>query len=97
MPFRALAFLVPPLKASRYPAAFVLLALFAAALGASYLLLAGLPLDYFLIPLLPLSCALANLLFGIDPGVTTQIGIIVGVIAMFIGGMSALIPFMNSY
>jgi hypothetical protein len=30
-----------------------LLALFAAALGASYLLLAGLPLDYFLIPLLP--------------------------------------------
>lgn len=31
MPFRALALLVPPLKASRYPAAFVLLALFAAA------------------------------------------------------------------
>jgi hypothetical protein len=30
-------------------------------------------------------------------GVLALIGIIVGVIAMFIGGMSALIPFMNSY
>jgi hypothetical protein len=30
-------------------------------------------------------------------GVLALLGIVIGVIAMFIGGMSALIPFMNSY